>query len=392
VVGLACARSLLAAGRSVRLIEAARVGQGASWGNCGLITPSHALPLTRPKMVRQVLGMMFQADAPIHVPLRFDLAFLSWGLRFARRCSQAGMLEAIRGRGALLERSRVLFDDWARELDCEWAADGVLEVFATEAARDHAAEAARLLVEHGVESTELDSEQLAAREPALRPGLAGARLFPRDAQLRPDRLVSELASKLRAAGGVIDEQRPVTAIRKGGVETSTGPVDADTVVVATGAITPRLLKPLGLKIPIQPGKGYSITTERPDPCPSIPLLLAEANMAVTPWPSGLRLGGTMELAGYDERLNRKRIDALRRGAARFLPAAEGAQPVEWWGWRPMTPDELPILDRVRPDLVLAVGHGMMGVSMAPATGEIIASLVTGAAPLLDPAPYRLGRF
>ena len=115
-------------------------------------------------------------------------------------------------------------------------------------------------------------------------------------------------------------------------------------------------------------------------------------MAVTPWPSGLRLGGTMELAGYDEQHNRARVEALRVGARRYLPEVEGADAEEWWGWRPMTPDELPILERVRPGLVLAVGHGMMGVSMAPATGEVVASLVTGSESPIDPEPFRLSRF
>jgi D-amino-acid dehydrogenase len=393
LVGLACARALLRAGRAVHVLEAERVGAGASWGNCGLITPSHALPLTRPGMMRTALRGMLKRDSPVHVPPRLDLEFVSWGLRFAARCSKAGMLDAMRGRGALLERSRVLFDEWMDEgMACEWEAQGVIEVFATDAARTHSTEAARLLADHGVESEELEAEELATLEPALRPGMAGGRRFPRDAQLRPDGLIEALLAQVRAAGGTVEEGVRVSALTERGVETAAGPREAEVVVLATGAVAPQLAKGLGLKVPIQPGKGYSITSQRPAVCPNVPLLLAEANMAVTPWPSGVRLGGTMEFAGYDERLNHRRVEALRRGAARYLPEALGADPVEWWGWRPMTPDELPILDRVRPGLVLAVGHGMMGVSMAPATGELVAGLVTGQEQAVDPAPYALARF
>ena len=393
VIGLACARELLRAGREVLVLEAKQICAGASWGNCGLVTPSHSLPLTRPKMMRQVLRLLLREDAPVRVKPRLEPSFLAWGLRFAARCSQAGMLESMRGRGALLERSRGLFDEWMADgLDCEWEAKGVLEVFATEATRHHSEGVADLLSDHGVESEVVTAKELTRREPALRDGLIGGRLFPRDAQLRPDRLVHELARQVRAAGGEIREGCAVEALGKGELRVAAGTIEARTTVVAVGAIAPKLLRGVRLKAPIQPGKGYSITMGRPDPCPNVPLLLAEANMAVTPWPSGLRLGGTMELAGYDETLNRARVEALRIGANRFLRSIEGADPVEWWGWRPMTPDELPIIDQPRPGLVLAIGHGMMGVSMAPATAELVVSLVTGSEQTVDAQPYRLSRF
>ncbi len=247
------------------------------------------------------------------------------------------------------------------------------------------------LADHGVESLDLDTDEVAEREPLLEAPMAGARWFPRDAHLRPDRLVGELVARVREAGGIVEEGRPVTAIGEGEVETQQGTERAATIVVATGAVAPKLLRPLGLRIPIQPGKGYSITTTRPDRCPSVPLLFAEASMVVTPWQSGMRLGGTMEFAGYDDRLNPTRIEALRKGARRYLREVGGGEGESWCGWRPMTPDELPILDQVRPGLVLAIGHGMMGVSMAPATGELVAALVTGDEPLVDPGPFCLAR-
>lgn len=393
VVGLACARELVRAGRQVRVLEAERVGAGASWGNCGLVTPSHALPLTRPGMVRTALAGMLRADSPLRVAPRLDLDLLSWGLRFVARCSRVGMLDAMNGRRALLERSRELFDLWAEEgLACQWETSGLLEVFSSSRALEDSAEAAALLAKHGVESEDLEPDTLASMEPALREGMAGGRLFPRDAHLRPDALVEGLVSQVREAGGVVQEGARVSALHEGGVTLDGETLEAEVVVLATGAVAPELARAIGLKLPIQPGKGYSLTFDRPDSCPRRPLLLAEANMAVTPWSDGLRLGGTMELAGYDERLNRTRLETLRRGAEGYLTEVPDEEPTEWWGWRPMTPDELPILERVRPGLVLAVGHGMMGVSMAPATAELVASLVTGSEHAVDPAPYTLSRF
>ena len=402
VVGLACARELLERGRSVRVLEAGRVGAGASHGNCGLVTPSHALPLTRPGMVRQVLRWMTRADSPVYVRPRLDLSLVGWGLRFARHCTARGMGAALAGRAALLESSRELFVEWVERdgLACEWEPGGLLEVFATEGAAAEGEGARRLLEEHGVRSEALDADALRKLEPALRDDLFGARLWPRDAQVRPERLVAELARVVRERGGTIQEGVGVVDVetergRVRGVVTDSTRVPAREVVLAAGAWSPTLGRRLGLKLPIQPGKGYSITSARPDPCPRLPLLLAETSMAVTPWPSGFRLGGTMELSGPNHVLRSVRLEALRRGAARFLrtPIGPGAQE-EWCGWRPMTPDELPVVGpapRVE-GLFVAAGHGMMGVSMAPATARLVGELVEGRTPFLDPRPYRVDRF
>lgn len=402
VVGLAAANALLEAGRAVRVVERSKVGAGASRGNCGLVTPSHALPLTRPGMVRKVLGWMFREDSPIYVRPRLDLEFLAWSIRFAGNCRPGGLMNAIQGRSALLESSRDLYVEWISRdaLDCEWEAGGLIEVFATDEGAHAEEETHRILAEHGVETEILDSKELLEREPALREGMAGGAVYPRDAQLRPDRLVSELARVVREKGGRIDEGSDVVALeREGGrvrsVVTGSRKYAASHVVLAAGAWSPTLARAFGVKLPIQAGKGYSITIPRPDPCPRHPLLLVEANMAVTPWPSGLRLGGTMELSGRNELVRRSRIDALRAGAERFLRAPlEEGRAEEWVGWRPMTPDELPILGPSPRDanVVLATGHGMMGISMAPATAKIVAELVTKGTAETDLSPYSPDRF
>jgi D-amino-acid dehydrogenase len=180
------------------------------------------------------------------------------------------------------------------------------------------------------------------------------------------------------------------------VATSQGELSAEAFVLAAGAWTPLVGKQLGCRLPIQPGKGYSLTMARPGRCPVFPLLFEEHRVAVTPMRSGYRLGSTMEFAGYDATLNRRRLDLLRQGASHYLhePFCEPVEE-EWYGWRPMTYDGKPIIDRSPrlPNVLIAAGHNMLGLSMAPATGKLVAEILGGdAAPHIDPAPYALSRF
>ena len=178
-------------------------------------------------------------------------------------------------------------------------------------------------------------------------------------------------------------------------DTAQGELAADLFVVAAGAWTPLLNEQLGCRVPIQPGKGYSLTMPRPAVCPKIPLIFPETRVAVTPFQSGYRLGSTMEFAGYDESIRPERLQLLKDGATGYLQEPY-CEPVleEWFGWRPMTYDSLPIIDRSPKydNVMIAAGHNMLGLSMAPATGKLVAELVEGNSPHIDPKPYRVSRF
>ncbi len=177
--------------------------------------------------------------------------------------------------------------------------------------------------------------------------------------------------------------------------TDQGDLAADIFIVATGAWTPLLNDQLGCRIPIQPGKGYSLTMPRPVICPEIPLIFPETRVAVTPFQSGYRLGSTMEFAGYDDSIRPERLQLLKDGAEPYLREPY-CEPVEekWFGWRPMTYDSLPIIDRSPryENVIIAAGHNMLGLSMAPATGKLVAEMVNVSSPHIDPAPYRVSRF
>ena len=399
VIGLASALELLEAGHSVRILERKRLGAGASEGNCGLITPSHALPLTRPGTVGKALASMLSSSSPLYFRPRLDLSLIAWGLNFSRNCNRPSMLRTMFARSDMLVRSRELYNELIakHKLACEWEERGLLTVFATERAfaKERAADAELAAV--GVETSHLSPEELKRHEPALRDDLAGASYFPQDAHLRPDLLLKELERIVREKGAIIDEKQEVTGFcvelgRVTHVQTENGLRASKHFLIATGAWSPSLAKTLRLHLPIQPGKGYSVTMPRPEVCPDTPLILAEPSMAVTPWESGLRLGGTMEFAGYDEKLRAKRLNALITGAGRFLRSDLNSGTKErWCGWRPMTPNELPIIDRAPEleNLYVAAGHGMMGVSMAPATAQLVRHLIDGEDVGLDREPYRI---
>jgi D-amino-acid dehydrogenase len=403
VIGAACAHFLARSGWTVSIVDQGGFGQGCSHANCGFVCPSHVLPLAAPGAVKAALKALFQPNGPLSIKLRFDPALWSWLYRFARRCNHRGMMEAGRAVQALLNSSRSLYQQLMDEehLDCEWQTRGLLFVFQNQPAMEHYAETDKLLSESfHVPAKRFDGHALTELEPALKPGLAGGWYYERDAHLRPDRLMASWRRALESRGVTIREGCTVEWIacdkgRARAVVTSQGEMTADAFVFATGAWTPLLSRHLGCRIPIQPGKGYSITMPRPARCPSIPMIFEEHRVAVTPMQSGYRLGSTMEFAGYDTTLNRRRLDLLREGARHYLHEPYG-EPVEeeWYGWRPMTYDGVPIIDRspALANVLIAAGHNMLGLSMAPATGKLVAELLGGETPHVDPAPYSVKRF
>lgn len=403
VIGLACALQLRKAGASVRVLEQGTPGCGSSHGNCGTITPSHAASLAMPGMIGVALRSIVHADAPLYLDPRLDGPRLRWLLGFARHCNWSDFHAATHARLAILQRSRRLLGELVRDegLDCEFSEQGTLHVYRTDRLRqaDEKGHAA-LLEKLGVTVQRLGGAEVEAMEPALKPGVAGGVLHPQDASLRPDRYAAELARRVLERGGTIESGACIEGFitdgtRITGVRTSRGAFRGERIVMALGAWSPLLARQLGLRLPMQPGKGYSITWDRPALAPRRALSLREPSVCVTCWSDGFRLGSTMEFSGYRTGLNRTRLDALRRGAAANLREPAGGRLLEeWWGWRPMSVDEVPIIGPSTrwTNLCLATGHGMLGVSMSAATGELVASLLAGTPALLDATPYAPARF
>lgn len=432
-IGLACALALLEAGRGVRVLEAGRMGGGASHGNCGTLTPSHAPPLAAPGTVGRALRWMLAPDAPLYLRPRWDPELWRWLWRFRRRCNPRDWRQATLARAALLDDSRARLPRWVERygLRCDYAEEGLDYVFRDRRYFERHAAEAEVLRGFGIASETVAGDEYLRLQPAVREGVVGAVRFPGDARLRPERYVAELARAVRERGGAIEQGVRVAALEASadgvavrafrqpaadadasttatGAATAGGTDRAPTnaasaesatyrgrdVVVALGAWSPRLAKSLGLRIPIQPGKGYSITYARPRLAPANPLVLKDRSVFVTAWEDGFRIGGTMEFAGYDAVLDPVRLAALERAAREYLREPAGSVTHErWCGWRPMTWDDLPLLGRVpgHARLWMAAGHGMLGISMSAGTGQLIADLLRGRTPAVDPTPYRLER-
>jgi D-amino-acid dehydrogenase len=403
VVGAACAYFLSRAGWTVEVVDRGSFGAGCSHGNCGFVCPSHALPLAQPGAVWRTLRALFRKNSPFYIKPRLDPSLWSWLWRFMRRCNHQDMMQAGQGIQALLNSSRALYDELMKSelIDCEWEERGLLFVLKSQEGMDHYSPTVELLRESfDLAAERFDGDALIALEPALKPGLAGGWLYRSDAHLRPDRLMASWRRVLERRGVRIREQCEMKGFvreqsRARAIQTSQGELTADAFVVATGALTPLLNTHLGCKIPIQPGKGYSITMPRPALCPTYPMIFEEHRVAVTPMNSGYRIGSTMEFAGYDTTLSRRRLGLLKERAEHYLrePYCDPVEE-EWFGWRPMTPDSLPIIDRspAFANVVIAAGHNMLGLSMAPATGKLVAEMLCGEETHIDLSPYAVSRW
>jgi D-amino-acid dehydrogenase len=411
VVGCCAAYYLSKQGWQVRIVEAQRVGRGASHGNCGYICPSHVLPLTSPRVLRATLNNLFNRDAAISIKPGLNPQLWWWLIRFAMNCREGRLLAAARARHELLQSSMKLYRELIAQekLDVEWDDRGLLQVYMEEEPFEAFGKAVEFTKrEFGIAPARVESRELTRVEPALRQGLAGGWHWLTDSHLRPDRLMTALVGVLKSRGVEIHEGVRVNDLDVNGgsaraIETSSGRMTAELFVVAAGAESPVFARQLGCRLPIQPGKGYSITMPRPEGAPRTPMIFEEYHVAVTPWPSGMRIGSTMEFAGYDRTINRRRIELFKRAAAEYMtgPAATAASSSEngeaieeWYGWRPMSVDDLPCIGPAprATNAIVAAGHGMIGVASGSATGKLVAELAAGTPPHLDPWPFSLRRF
>ncbi len=401
IIGITTAWYLRQAGCEVVVLDRSTIGGACSHGNCGLVCPSHVLPLTEPGAFKMALKSLLNPGGAFRVKPRLDPALWTWMWKFARRCNERDMLEAAHPISAMLgssmsEYERLVADE---AIDCEWQKKGLLFVYKSGREWEAFEPTNRILDEQfGEPARRLDAEQTVALEPALLPSIAGSWYYEHDAHLRPDRLIRSLRSRLEADGVEFHDNCSFEEFAGSGhttkMRTTTGEISFDSCVVACGAWSPKLNEKLGVRIPIEPGKGYSLTMPRPANCPKIPMIFPEHRVAVTPMQSAYRLGSIMEFAGWNEDIQPKRLALLKSGAEHYLhqPYTDRVEET-WFGWRPMTPDSLPIIDRCPGwrNVWLATGHNMLGLSMAPGTGKLVSELIAGRSPHIDPTPYRFDR-
>jgi D-amino-acid dehydrogenase len=402
IIGLASAYYLAKAGKRVRLLEQDKIGAGASSGNCGLIFTSHLIPLCAPGVIRQEIKRMFRRNSPLYIKFAPDIKRFLWLLNFAKKCNSKHMAYAIGAREKILLHSKLLFEKLFRQeqLACDWEARGVLLVFKTQIEMQKYGQTNDQLKPFGMDAVPLVGDELFNLEPALRKDIYGAWFHKTDSHLRPDKLLPAWKAVLLKMGIAVEENCRLEDLvfenrRIVKTETTGGDYTADDYVLATGAWTPQITHRLKLNVPVQPGKGYSITMARPAACPEIPCYFYEKSVVATPWKSGFRLGGTMEFSGFNSDIVAHRINNLASVAREYLKdPIEGPVVEEWVGMRPMIYDDLPIIDRAANlrNLVLATGHGMSGISMATSTGKLVAEIIAGRKPHIDPTAFRMNRF
>lgn len=402
VVGVCAAYYLARRGVAVTLVEKGEIAAGSSYGNAGLIVPSHSVPLAAPGVFRQAVRFMLDPESPFYIRPRPSPDLLRWLLRFGRACTEAHVRRSLPVIRDLSRASLDLYRELAAlpGLEFGFRQDGVLAVFRTAAGLEHGRREAAVLEAAGIGATVLDPGGARGLEPALRGDVAGGVHFPGDAHVTPDRFVRGLARVAEALGTrLLTATEVLGFVRRGSrivtVETTRGDLAAEQVVLAAGAWSGPLARGLGLDLPLQPAKGYSITCARPATGPRMPLLLGEARVAVTPMGDALRFAGTLELAGLDLTIDRRRLAAIRHAVPRYLAGDASVTVREIWrGLRPCSPDGLPYIGRpARCDnLIVATGHAMIGVSLGPVTGALVAQLATGERPMLDLTPLRPERF
>lgn len=391
-IGAACALELARAGASVTLLERGRdLASGCSAGNAGLVCPSHSTPLSNPAAVRNGLRWMLRPDSPFYLKPR--PAAVPWLARFAVAARHAE-------RGARIIRelsvtSLELHAAWGEELGTGFERRGVLNVYAD---GETLAAGRREAERSGLPFEALDREASLSLEPALGDRTAGAVVYPREGHCDPLSFVRTVGEAAAAAGATIRTGVEARLRRRGDrvvVVSGAEELAPETVVLAAGAWSGRLARDVGVGVPLEGGKGYHVDLEPGEGDPTRPVWLQESWAIATPLPGRLRLAGTLELAGLDLSIDRRRAEAVRAGGMRGLPGLARRRVIDVWaGLRPCTPDGLPVIGRPSSPsgLLLATGHAMKGLSLAPVTGRLVASLVTGTTPSHDLRPFSPERF
>ena len=388
------------------VIDRTGVAAGSSAGNSGLIVPSHSIPLAAPGVITRSLRWLLDPSSPFFVKPRPSRELASWLWRFLS-AARHGPLERSAGiLSALTLASAREYEELipGEQIECHYVRRGLLGLYTTREGLAEGAAEAELMRGHGIRSTNLEPHEILEIEPSIAPEVRGGVLYETDSNLDPTELMRGLAGRVVGMGGVIESGREVTSIStRGGMVTGVTTVGSqyrpNEVVLAAGSWSPEIGLCLGLRLPVQPAKGYSITVTAGDSGwrPELPIMAHEARAALAPMGARIRMAGTLELAGMNTRIDRRRVRAIVAGIGRFLTLPGGMQfdhGQVWCGLRPCTPDGLPIVGRPGSleNLIIATGHAMIGMTLGPITGRLVSQLAAGDEPEMDVAPLAPDRF
>jgi D-amino-acid dehydrogenase len=376
VIGLCTAYYLAQRGHRVTVVDrASERDLGCSYGNAGMITPSHFVPLAAPGAIRLALKWMWNPESPFYMKPRFDARLVEWAWKFYRAATVTHVLKASPLLLDLNLASRELFVALAREWDDFTIEErGIIMVCDTEEGLEHERATATVGRDLGLPVELLDAKGIAELEPGLRMNVAGGIYFPKDAYLAPWQFMTALKKRVPVRWQTSIQLRP----NGKRIESD---IKADEYVICGGAWSSQIARDLELRLPMQSGKGYSLTLQRPRKMPAHAMILSEARVAVTPMLGALRFGGTMEITDTDLSINPSRVRGIVKAVPRYLPDfnADDFRDVQpWAGLRPCSPDGVPYIGRFSryENLSVAAGHAMMGLSLGPITGKLMAEILS----------------
>ena len=402
IIGLCSAYYLQKEGCAVTIIDQSDMTKGASFVNAGYITPSHIIPLAAPGMITKGLKWMFDTASPFYVKPRLDKDFLKWAWAFKKSATASKVEKAIPIIKEINILGRTLYEEIKQsgDFNFHYERKGLLMLYKTDKAGEEEWEVGQRAIKEGLNVNHITAEEVKKMEPDAAIDCKGAVYFDSDAHMTPKEFMTEMVSYLKEKGVTFYTHEKVQdlvistdAIKE--VMTTKRILKADEVLIAAGSWSPLLTRKLGVKIPIQAGKGYRINTERETGI-TIPALLVEAKVAVTPMNGFTRFAGTMELAGINDTINPKRVKALSKSVSNYyqgLSLTKEEEATADFGLRPCSPDGLPYIGRTHKykNLIIASGHAMMGWSLGPPTGKLVSEIISDKKLSLDIKPFHPDR-
>lgn len=389
MIGLCSAYYLQKKGVRVTVLDNTAGDNNCSFGNAGFFSPSHLVPLASPGIISQGLRWMLRSDSPFYIKPKLNRDLISWGHKFHKAATPVKANAAAPILNELLMSSRSLISSILENesIDAGFNDQGLVIYCKTQHSLDEEIEVAMLAHKYGQQVEVLNASQAKSINPALDIDILGAVLFKNDACFTPHIFMLQLKELLIKRGVDIKYNRRVDQLvcnKSGSINKVVSDGEefvADEYVLAAGAWTRDIAKQLGVKIPMQAGKGYSFVLPTPKVNLTTCAILNEARVAVTPMKHGLRFAGTMEINGMDLSINKKRVQGIVNAIPRYFPQfkKDDFEDIEpWAGLRPCSPDGLPYIGRTRQyrNLLIATGHAMLGVSLGPVTGKLIEQLIT----------------
>ena len=402
IIGLCSAYYLQKEGCAVTIIDQSDMTKGASFVNAGYITPSHIIPLAAPGMITKGLKWMFDTASPFYVKPRLDKDFLQWAWAFKKSATALKVEKAIPIIKEINILGRTLYEEIKQsgDFNFHYERKGLLMLYKTDKAGEEEWEVGQRAIKEGLNVNHITAEEVKKMEPNAAIDCKGAVYFDSDAHMTPKEFMTEMVSYLKEKGVTFYTHEKVQdlAISKDAIKevmTTKRKLKADEVLIAAGSWSPLLTRKLGVKIPIQAGKGYRINTERETGI-TIPALLVEAKVAVTPMNGFTRFAGTMELAGINDTINPKRVKAISKAVSNYyqgLSLTKEEEATADFGLRPCSPDGLPYIGRTHKykNLIIASGHAMMGWSLGPPTGKLVSEIISDKKLSLDIKPFHPDR-